>query len=127
MISGGCSAPAESASPWAIRVIAVSTFSRTEGSKVRTLRVSSAWSEMMFSLVPARMVPTVSTAESVAAMLRDTTVWSFMTVAAAMMTGSTDCSGAEPCAPRPWSTIFRASLAVMTAPGLNSTHPAGIG
>ena len=126
-MSGGCSAPHAWASPCAMRLIALSTFSRTAGSKVRTLSVSSAWSEMMFSFVPARTVPTVTTAESVAAMLRETTVCSFMIVEAAITTGSTDCSGAEPCAPRPCNTILSASLAVMTAPGRNSTQPAGAG
>ena len=68
-MSGGCSAPHEWASPCAIRLIASSTLVRTDGSKVRTLNVNSARSEMMFSFVPARTVPTVTTAASVTAML----------------------------------------------------------
>ena len=56
---------------------------------------------MMFSLLPARSVPTVRTAVSVPAISRDTIVCSRSTVAAAITTGSTVVSGREPCPPLP--------------------------
>lgn len=107
--------------------MAARTFSRTAGSKLRTLRRSSARSEMMFSLVPACIEPTVTTAMSVGSTSRDTTVCSFMTVLAASTTGSTDCWGREPWAPRPWRVTFSESEPAIIGPDRWATQPAGAG
>src|SRR4051794_4375912 len=71
---GGCGAPAASDSAATIRWIAASTLSRTSGRKLRTLSSSSARSGMMLAFVPALLAPIVSTAISVGATSRDTTV-----------------------------------------------------
>ena len=75
------------------------------------LRRSSASSGMMFDLVPAVIFPTVTTAKSDAATSRDTTVWSRITVDAAMTTGSTVALGMEPWPPLPCRTMRRPSMA----------------
>ena len=82
---------------------------------------------MMFSLVPAWRVPTVTTAVAPGSMPRDTMVWSFITVEAAMTTGSTVVWGDEPWPPWPCRVIFRASLAAMIGPDRWRTVPAGDG
>ncbi len=47
---------------------------RTSVSRVRMLRLIRASSGMMFALVPARILPTVSTTASLAGASRETTV-----------------------------------------------------
>src|SRR6478736_6265130 len=89
------------ASARTMRPIASSTRPRTAGSTVRTLSSSSASSGIIFSFVPARRAPTVTTAVSSPATSRETTPCNRMTVAAAITTGSTPASGREPWAPRP--------------------------
>jgi hypothetical protein len=59
-----------------MRVIAASTRWRTPSSKVRTLSLMIASSGITFSLVPACSAPAVTTADSVAAISRDTMVCS---------------------------------------------------
>ena len=88
---------------------------------------SSARSGMMFSLLPARIVPTLSTAVSVPASSRATIVCSRMTVAAAMTTGSMVVSGREPCPPAPWSVTRTVSEPANTGPDCRASIPAGRG
>ena len=66
----------------------------------------------------------VSTAVSVAGTSRETTVCSRITVAAAITTGSTETSGREPCAPRPYMMILHNRDIVAVAIG--SSRCAGI-
>ena len=82
---------------------------------------------MMFALVPAGRRPTVTTAKSAAATSRDTTVWSRITIAAAITTGSTVVSGMDPWPPRPWSVIRTVSVAAYAGPACSPTKPAGSG
>lgn len=87
----------------------------------------SAVSGMMFSLVPLCRDPTVTTAAWFAPTSRETTVWRRITTAAAITTGSTVFSGADPWPPRPKSRTAKLSEALMTAPGLVAAVPAGMG
>ena len=90
-------------------------------------RPSSARSGMMFSLVPARRVPIVSTAVSVPAISRDTTVCSRITVAAAITIGSTVVSGREPWPPLPCNVIRIESVPANAGPARSASMPAGNG
>lgn len=60
----------------------------------------------VFLCAGPQRAPMVSTAVSVAGTSRETTVCSRITVAAAITTGSTETSGREPCAPRPYMMIL---------------------
>ncbi len=84
-------------------------------------------SGMMFALVPARSAPTVSTAVSVPATSRETTVCRRITVDAAMTTGSTVASGREPCPPAPVRVTRRLSVVANAGPDRRPMNPAGIG
>ena len=66
----------------------------------------TAWSAMTLLFVPARTLPTVSTANSTGAISRETIICSRITIIAASTTGSTAACGMEPCAPRP-NTVMR--------------------
>ena len=71
---------------------------------------------MTFSFIPARSVPTVTTALSVIATSRDTTVCRRMTAEAAITTGSMLFCGIEPCAPRPNNVTSQLSPADSIVP-----------
>ena len=88
-------------------------------------RVSIAVSGMMFSFVPAWMVPTVTTAVAPGSMPRDAIVCSFITVDAAITTGSTVVCGDEPWPPWPWSVMRKASLAAMIDRAVQHLHGVG--
>ena len=126
-MSGSRGEPHECDSPWAMRSTEDSTSWRTRSEKVRMLRPSSARSEMTFSLVPTRTVPTVTTARSAAAFSRDVIVWSLRIVEAARMAGSTVISGVEPWPPRPWRVTLSESVAAMVGPPRCRIQPAGAG
>ena len=115
--SGGRSAPEASHSAQQMRRIDFSMYSRVSSLKVRMFSLIVASSGMMFSLVPACSEPIVSTAGSVGAISRETMVCSRSVVAAAMITGSIEVCGCEPCEPRPNSLIFRLSPADSVTPG----------
>jgi hypothetical protein len=82
---------------------------------------------MTLLLVPAWMLPTVSTAVSVGGTSRATTVCNRTTIVAASTTGSTAACGIDPCAPRPCTVIRMLSAADSTGPGRVPTRPAGNG
>ena len=70
-------------------------------------------------------MPTVSTAVSVPAISRDTTVCSRITVAAAITTGSTVVSGREPWPPLPCNVIRIESVARERRPRAQREHARG--
>lgn len=94
---------------------------------VRRFSSSTASSGMMLLFEPARMLPTVSTAGSVGAISRATTVCSRTTMSAARTTGSTVFCGIDPCPPRPYTVMRTLSALESTGPGRVSTVPAGPG
>ncbi len=55
--------------------------------------------------------------------LRLTMVWSACASATATMTGSTDCSGMAPWAPRPLISMSKLLEAAMAGPGVAPTQP----
>jgi hypothetical protein len=71
---------------------------------------STASPGMMFGLLPAWTDPTDTTAASVMPISLETTVWSRITVAAAITTGSTVVCGDEPWPPRPNRVTRKLSL-----------------
>ncbi|CAM4172431.1 hypothetical protein NOGI109294_26395 [Nocardiopsis gilva] len=82
---------------------------------------------MMLDLVPARTMPTVTTAISLGLISRATTVCSRVMMFAAMTTGSTVASGREAWPPDPKTRTLVASLAAMRTPSRWVTIPAGCG
>ena len=82
-----------------MRSMALSTWRRMSLSYVRTLSRSTARSAMMLLLVPATLLPTVTTANSPGLVSRATMVCSLITMDAASTTGSTLRCGIEPCEP----------------------------
>jgi hypothetical protein len=99
--SGSFGAPAAVASAFAIRSMADSKCFWTSGLYERTVSSSFASSGMMFRFVPARNVPTVTTAGSSGLTSRETIVWSVTTVRAAMTIGSMVRCGIAPWPPFP--------------------------
>ena len=80
---------------------------------------------MMFALDPACIDPTVTTARSVMETSRETMVWSRITVAAAITTGSMVDSGPEPCPPRPITRTSKVSTPAISAPARLRIEPVG--
>ena len=107
-----------------MRVIAASTRFLTPASKLRTLSLMTASSGITFSLSPACSTPIVTTADSVAAISRETMPCRRITVAAAITTGSMLACGIEPWAPRPNKRICRLSAADVIVPVRPATSPA---
>ena len=87
----------------------------------------SAVSGMMLALVPARMLPTVSTAVSAGSISRATIVCSRITTAAASTTGSTVVCGIDACPPRPYSVTLMLSADANAGPAVAARCPAGSG
>ena len=80
---------------------------------------------MTLLLVPARTLPTVSTANSPGVSSRDTIICSRITIIAASTTGSMAACGMDPCAPRPNTVMRMLSAADRNGPGWVPSRPAG--
>lgn len=99
--------------------------SRSAGSKVRTVPISSAVSGMTLWVVPLVNFVMLTTSASCAATMRLTTCWRFVTTCAPTAMGSTVSSGCAPCPPFPRIVSSSMSGAAMNAPGFTATTPAG--
>src|SRR5207248_11113928 len=91
--SGGFGDPAVAHTPCTIRSTAASTHSRTVWTNARILISITASTAMMLLAVPTCSEPTVTTADSVAEISRETIVCSLSTTDAASTAGSTVVSG----------------------------------
>ena len=78
----------------------------------------SALSGMMFALVPALRLPTVSTAGVPGVISRETTVCSRSTIDAASTIGSMVVSGRDACPPRPYTVTLMLSAEAKAGPAV---------
>ena len=80
---------------------------------------------MMFSLVPAWNVPTVTMTGSLKSTVRATMVWIASTISQATGIGSLVWCGAEPWPPSPTTRTVNSSELPISAPGRLNHVPSG--
>lgn len=102
-----------------------STIWRVSGLRVRVLMRRMAFCGITLPALPARNAPTLTTAASIGATLRETTVCSDITSAAPATSGSMLFSGMEPWLPTPVSSISQLSTAAMIGPPVKCSLPTG--
>ena len=111
-------APCAAATPSAIRRTRAKMSARIPSSKVRIVPTRRARSGMMLLRTPASNWPTVTTAGSrVMSSVRDTTVWSAVTISLPTTIGSIPDQGFDPWVWRPWTRISKRSAAARSGPG----------
>jgi len=91
----------------------------------RTVPVSSAWSAMIFSLVPPLKIPTVTTSALNGLLIRLGMVCNAWIAAAPAIIASFPSWGALPWLDFPWILMVKRSLQAIRSPDSKFTFPAG--
>src|ERR1700730_5329158 len=96
---------------------------RVAGARVRTVPINVAISGMTLLVVPASILPTVTTPGSKTLTERVTNVCMAVTISHATGTGSAAICGADAWPPLPWTTMVKVSADASTGPGRVETEP----